>query len=117
MDLRKLAEASGAPLDELRQANPELNYLVTPPASYAFQLKVPPDFHDAVTAALQGSGMPLMDFSVHDIASGDTLFGMSLRYGVSLALIQEFNPTINPRALHIGAKVLIPKIPTRSQEK
>jgi len=116
VDLRKLAEASGAPLDELRDANPELNYLVTPPKSYAFRLKVPADYQQAVTDALQGSGLPLMDFRVHEIASGDTLFAMSLRYGVSLSLIQEFNPSVNPRALHLGGKVLIPLLP-RSQEK
>ena len=53
---------------------------------------------------------------VHEIARGDTLFGMSLRYGVSLSLIQEFNPSVNPHALRLGGRVLIPQLP-RSQEK
>jgi membrane-bound lytic murein transglycosylase D len=117
VDLRKLADAAGAPLDELLAGNPELNYLVTPPASYSYKLKVPVDYREAVTDALQGATMPLMEFQVHAISGGDTLFGMSLRYGVSLSLIQEFNPSVNPRALHIGAKVLIPQIPPRSQAK
>ena len=114
VDLRKLASTSGAPLDALLAGNPELNYLVTPPASYAYQLKVPPDYQEAVVSALQGSQVPLMEFRVHTIAEGDTLFGMSLRYGVSVSLIQEFNPQVNPRALHIGATVLVPQIPPRS---
>jgi membrane-bound lytic murein transglycosylase D len=117
VDLRKLADAAEAPLDALLAGNPELNYLVTPPASYSYRLKVPMDYREAVTDALQGAVMPLMDFQVHAISDGDTLFGMSLRYGVSLSLIQEFNPSVNPRALHIGAKVLIPQIPLRSQAK
>jgi membrane-bound lytic murein transglycosylase D len=117
VDLRKLANASGAPLDELLGANPELNYLVTPPASYAYYLKVPADYHDAVVSALDGSQVPLMEFRVHEISRGDTLFGMSLRYGVSLSLIQEFNPSVNPRALHIGGKVLIPQVPPRSRQR
>ena len=45
---------------------------------------------------------------------GDTLYGMSLRYGVSVPFIQEFNPVgSSPRALRIGAKVLVPVVPPR----
>jgi len=115
VDLRMLSRASGAPLDALLAGNPALNFMVTPPADYGYKLKVPPDFGSAVQAALDGGQMPLLEFRVHVIAEGDTLFGMSLRYGVSVALIQQFNPSINPRALHIGAKVLIPVIAPRSQ--
>ncbi len=114
VDLRKLAHASGAPLESLLSGNPELNFLVTPPASYGYQLKVPADYGDAVSAALAGSELPLMEFRVHQVAQGDTLSGMSIRYGVSVPLIQEFNPSLVPRALHLGAKVLIPVIPPRS---
>ena len=117
VDLRRLAEAAGTSLDDLREGNPELNYLVTPPAAYGYQLKVHPDDRDAVVAALHGSAVPLMEFRVHTIARGDTLSGMSVRYGVSVPLIQEFNPQVNPRALHVGATILIPKIPPRSIAK
>lgn len=113
VDLRKLARASGAPLDTLLAGNPELNFLVTPPAPYEYQLKVPVDYGDAVAAALAGSEMPLIEFRVHVVTEGDTLYGMSLRYGVGVPLIQEFNPTLAPRALRIGAKVLIPVVPPR----
>jgi membrane-bound lytic murein transglycosylase D len=114
VDLRKLAHASGSPLDALLSSNPELNFLVTPPASYGYQLKVPADYGDAVAAALAGAEMPLMEFRVHQVTQGDTLSGMSIRYGVSVPLIQEFNPTLVPRALRLGAKVLIPVVPPRS---
>jgi membrane-bound lytic murein transglycosylase D len=114
VDLRMLAHASGAPLDALLSGNPELNFLVTPPAAYGYQLKIPSDCADAVAAALAGSEMPLVEFRVHVVAEGDTLSGMSVRYGVSVPLIVEFNPSLAPRALRIGAKVLIPVIPPRS---
>jgi membrane-bound lytic murein transglycosylase D len=113
VDLRMLSRASGAPLDALLAGNPELNFLVTPPAAYGYQLKVPADYGDAVTAALAGSEMPLIEFQVHVVAMGDTLYGMSLRYGVSVPFIQEFNPSLSPRALRLGAKVLIPVVPPR----
>jgi membrane-bound lytic murein transglycosylase D len=114
VDLRMLARASGAPLDALLSGNPELNFLVTPPAGYGYQLKIPSDCADAVAAALAGSDMPLVEFRVHIVAEGDTLSGMSARYGVSVPLIQEFNPSLAPRALRLGAKVLIPLVPSRS---
>jgi membrane-bound lytic murein transglycosylase D len=114
VDLRILARASGAPLDLLLSGNPALNFMVTPPATYAYKLKVPADFGDAVEAALAGPQMPLLEFRVHVVAEGDTLFGMSLHYKVSVPMIQEFNPSVNPRALRIGARVLIPVIPPRS---
>jgi membrane-bound lytic murein transglycosylase D len=114
VDLRILARASGAPLDELIAGNPELNFLVTPPAGYGYQLKIPADCAEAVAAALASSEMPLVEFRVHIVAQGDTLSGMSVRYGVSVPLIQEFNPSLAPRALRIGAKVLIPLVPSRS---
>jgi membrane-bound lytic murein transglycosylase D len=114
VDLRILSRASGAPLDALVSGNPELNYLVTPPPAYGYELKVPEDFGDAVAAALQGSDLPLLEFRVHVVAQGDTLSGMSVRYKVSVPLIQEFNPTLSPRALRIGSRVLIPLVPPRS---
>ena len=114
VDLRILSRASGAPLDALLEGNPSLNFMVTPPADYSYKLRVPADFQDAVQAALAGEQMPLLEFRVHVIAEGDTLFGMSLAYKVSVPLIQQFNPALNPRALHIGARVLIPIISQRS---
>ena len=114
VDLRILARVSGAPLDTLLSGNPELNYLVTPPPAYGYELKVPEDFAPAVATALQGSDIPLLEFRVHVVAQGDTLSGMSVRYGVSVPLIQEFNPALSSRALRIGARVLIPLLPPRS---
>jgi membrane-bound lytic murein transglycosylase D len=113
VDLRMLARASGAPLDALLSGNSELNFLVTPPASYGYRLKVPAEYGDAVAAALAGSEIPMIEFQVHVVTAGDTLYGMSLRYGISVPLLQEFNPLITPRALRLGSKVLIPVVPPR----
>ena len=116
VDLRILSRAAGVPLAELMAANPELNYLVTPPSSYAYTLKVPPAWADAVQEALAGASIPLLEFRIRVVAKGDTLYGMSRLYGVSVEMIQEFNPRIDPRFLQIGARLLIPVLPVRSTQ-
>jgi membrane-bound lytic murein transglycosylase D len=116
VDLRILSRAAGIPLATLVEANPELNFLVTPPSSYAYMLKVPVANADAVERTLAGASMPLLEFRVHVVAKGDTLYGMSLRYGISVEMIQEFNPRVEPRFLRIGARLLIPVLPVRNTQ-
>jgi membrane-bound lytic murein transglycosylase D len=114
VDLRILARAAGIPLAALAEANPELSFLITPPASYAYLLKVPAPYLDAVRVTLASASMPLLEFRVHVVAEGDTLSEIAQDYGVSQGLIQEFNPGLRPLALRIGAKLLVPVTPRRS---
>jgi hypothetical protein len=44
----------------------------------------------------------------HTIAGGDTLSGIAKRYGITLSQLQQANPTVNPRALQIGQRIVIP---------
>jgi membrane-bound lytic murein transglycosylase D len=115
VDLRILARESGMPYDALAAANPELNFAMTPPASYGYQLKVPAEWSDAVSESLARADLPMVDFRVHVIAQGDTLSAMALRYGVSVEMILEANPRLAPRALRIGAVVLVPVQPPRRE--
>jgi membrane-bound lytic murein transglycosylase D len=114
VDLRILSEKSGVPLDVLTIGNAELNFPLTPPASYKYELKVPREYSEPVEKALAESAMPLLDFRVHLVTEGDTLSGIARKYRVGVDLIQEFNPRLAPRVLRIGAKVLVPIAPVRS---
>ncbi len=111
VDLRVLSVKSGVPLDVLTAGNAELNFLMTPPASYKYELKVPQEYSEPVEKALAESTLPLLDFRVHLVAEGDTLSGIARKYRVGIDLIQEFNPRLAPRVLRIGAKVLVPVAP------
>lgn len=46
---------------------------------------------------------------VHVIRSGDTLSKIAKEYGVTLSELQRANPTVNPRSLQIGQKIVIPE--------
>jgi membrane-bound lytic murein transglycosylase D len=111
VDLRILSRESGVPLSVLTNANPELNFPMTPPPSYAYQLKIPAQYGEAVERALAEASLPLLEFRVHVVAAGDTLSEMARTYGVSIDLIQQFNPQLAPRTMRIGAKVLVPVLP------
>jgi membrane-bound lytic murein transglycosylase D len=114
VDLRILSRAAGIPLDALAEVNPELSFLITPPASYRYTLKVPVEHAEKVQAVLASATMPLLEFRVHVITEGDTLSEIAEAFGVSQSLIQEFNPGLRPLALRLGARLLIPVTPRRS---
>ena len=45
---------------------------------------------------------------VHIVRSGDTLSKIANEYGVTLSQLQAANPRVNPRALQIGQRIIIP---------
>ena len=108
VDLRLLSRQSGVPLDVLSSSNAELNFPLTPPASYRYVLKVPQEYEQAVKDTLDSATVPLMEFNVHVVKPGDTLSGMAQKYRVTVDMILQFNPRLAPRTLQIGTKVLIP---------
>jgi membrane-bound lytic murein transglycosylase D len=113
VDLRLLADAAGIDRQTLAAANPELLLGVTPPVSYGYQLKVPAEHREAVELALAGDAVPLMEFRVHVVRKGDTLWGISRTYGVSLQLLAESNPGVRAESLRVGSRLLVPRLGER----
>jgi membrane-bound lytic murein transglycosylase D len=113
VDLGLLADAAGIPRETLAAGNPELLLGVTPPASYGYALKVPAGHRAAVEQALAGDAIPLMEFRVHVVKAGDTLWAISRSYGVSVALLQESNPGVKASALRVGSRLLVPRLERR----
>ncbi|WP_319415031.1 LysM peptidoglycan-binding domain-containing protein [Marispirochaeta aestuarii] len=106
--LSRLAEAADIPLRILAEANQELNQPVTPPQIKGYRLKVPQEYADSITRALNDEELALMDLDTYTIQQGDTLYALSRHYGVSTDLLLEFNPRLDPRRLMIGSEVIIP---------
>ncbi len=115
VDLRLLSRQSGVPLEVLSSGNAELNFPMTPPASYQYVLKVPEEYEQAVKDTLEAATVPLMQFNIHVVKPGDTLSEMAQKYRVTVDMILQFNPRLVPRTLQIGSKVLIPMAPPRSE--
>jgi membrane-bound lytic murein transglycosylase D len=109
VDVTLLAERAGINPEELRLANRELNYNITPPGSGYF-LKVKAADVASVQAVLDDKTTPLVKYYIHSIRSGDTLSALSRHYEVSVAQIQELNAGLEPQFLKIGQTLIIPAL-------
>ena len=111
-----VARASRVDQSLLEELNPQLLRGLTP-AGVHTRMRVP-----------EGAGIPFtqayalippeerVTFLEHSVAPGETLTHIARRYGVSVADLQATNPTIQPRRMQIGQRVVVPKAPSvRSQ--
>ncbi|MDC7225618.1 MAG: LysM peptidoglycan-binding domain-containing protein [Spirochaetales bacterium] len=116
-----LASKAGIPVNLLHEANAELRHGITPPAGSGYFLKVPAAYSDNVRKVLETTEEPLMRFYIHEIQGGDTLYALSRHFGVSVSMIEMYNPAADARALRSGQKIIIPALketgPYRSDYK
>ncbi|OHD23155.1 MAG: hypothetical protein A2064_07155 [Spirochaetes bacterium GWB1_66_5] len=110
VDLRLLARALELDPESLREANAELRYPVTPVYEQGYFLKLPAGLGRRASELLADPGSRLLEYRYHRLASGDTLYGLSRRYGVALPLLERANAGLDPRRLAVGGVVRIPVI-------
>jgi len=110
VDLRLLARALDLDAASLREANAELRYPVTPVYEQGYFLKVPAGLGREVSELLADSGSRLLEYRFHRLVTGDTLYGLSRRYGVALPLLERANAGLDPRRLAVGGIVRVPVI-------
>ncbi|MDR0525827.1 MAG: LysM peptidoglycan-binding domain-containing protein [Spirochaetaceae bacterium] len=107
VDLELLAAEAGIDKRDLKSANRELLYNVTPP-DQNYYLKVKSADAEAVAAVLERTDLPLIRYYFHTVASGDTLSEIAQHFGVSVDTILKNNPGLQARYLKIGTRLLIP---------
>jgi membrane-bound lytic murein transglycosylase D len=106
-DLNLLAAEAGVDPAALKGANRELTYAITPPGT-GYYLKVRAEDADKVADVLARKDLPLVNYYIHTIHSGDTLLALALHYGISVEQILESNPGTKAQYLKIGEKLMIP---------
>jgi membrane-bound lytic murein transglycosylase D len=107
VDLELLAAEAGVGSSDLKAANSELLYGITPPDK-DYHLKVRAADAPLIKETLERADVALIKYAIHTIHSGDTLSVLALRYGVSVDKIAGANPGIDPRYLKIGGRLRIP---------
>jgi membrane-bound lytic murein transglycosylase D len=107
VDLGRVAHLAGVELDELRALNPQYNRWVTAPDG-PYDLLVPADteerFHEAL-ATLPPSER--VRFERHRVRPGDTLYAISLRYRVPVAVLRTLN-RVRGNLIRPGQELLVP---------
>jgi membrane-bound lytic murein transglycosylase D len=107
VDLRLLGQAAGVPIDELRAANKELVYHLTPVLRDGYDLKVKASWVEPLKAALDDPQLKLIQYYLYSVQKGDTLSEIAQWYGVTSAMIERDNPGLRPAMLKIGQNLVI----------
>ena len=104
-----IAKQYGITANDLIRNNPELTKGITP----GQVLKIPVSITNAEAqkaselSADQAKNMDISEYSVHPVVSGETLYSLEQRYGISHDDMLKFNPTLQ-NGLKTGMKLKIP---------
>lgn len=107
-DLRVVAECVGAPVETLRELNPELRRLATP-ADRSYDLRVPPGRAETLRQCL--ADLPAdkkLAYRKHVVRRGQSLTSIARANGVSAQAIAEANLLVPQRRLRPGTELVIP---------
>lgn len=113
VDLRRVAEWTGASIDEIQALNPELRRWTTPVRASSYQIKVPAgtgsDLEEKLAAA---PPTELASLKWHTVRRGDTVASVARRFNVSRADLAQANRISVTSRLRAGEELLIPRSPT-----
>ena len=62
----------------------------------------------SLSVAIAATTLPAYAQSKHQVAPGETLYGLSRRYGVSMDRLREANPGLTAESLKAGMQIAIP---------
>ncbi|MFO7694151.1 MAG: transglycosylase SLT domain-containing protein [Vicinamibacterales bacterium] len=113
VDLRRVAEWAGVPIDEVQRLNPELRRWTTPLRSTAFPLTLPAGTGLLVEQRL--AELPPEEFASlqwHTVRRGETLQSVANKLKVRRADLAEANYLSARARLKSGQRLVIPRAPT-----
>ncbi len=110
IDLRAVAEVTGADIEVLTLLNAELRTGITPPdAKDGYEVRVPPEKKDILIAKMNDlARIKVASFINHKVGRGENLGYIARRYKTSVNILLQLNNIRNPRALRIGQTLKVP---------
>jgi membrane-bound lytic murein transglycosylase D len=107
--LEVIAECAGTTVDEIRALNPEILRWCTPPVAGGYEIAVPRGssarFNERYAQIPKDRKL---SWSRHQIVAGDTLSGISLKFGTPMDAIAQVNNLKLTSLLRVGDYLLIP---------
>ena len=111
-DLKVLAQAAGATVEELRGLNPALIRWATPPGG-PFTLRIPGGRREAFDEHLERIPPDQRTTWIrHTIRKGETPSGIARRYGVDVQTVLDLNGLRKRQPLKAGSALRLPPVPT-----
>jgi membrane-bound lytic murein transglycosylase D len=113
IDLRKVAEWAGVPVETIQELNPELRRWTTPARATNYELKVPQGTGDQILAAMAAAEPDdLVSFNRYTIRKGETISTIAKKLKVSRTDLAEANYLTTRAKLGVGEQLIIPRAPT-----
>ncbi len=110
VNLEALAAHLGVDAQEFTTLNAGLRYGITPPVAN-YNLRVPYHLSYDVHNALNNHAEAVKpSYRIYTIQRGDTLSTIAQRNGVSMSVVMTLNPKVNPKLIHPGQILLMPKL-------
>ncbi len=107
-ELRKIAEAAGCTLSELKEMNPHFKKWCTPP-DMVVEVKVPKGAGTQCSARLASMKSDKVgSFVQHKVKKGETLSGIAAQHDVTIKDIRNFNEIAASHTIRAGNILLIP---------
>lgn len=110
IDLSVIAKCAGVSLEEMKRLNPELIQHHTPP-NYpgGYELRVPAKTYDAFVENVNSIPEDAkLQYIIHNVKRGETLSGISYKYGVRLSQLTRFNKISTRTRIYPNMKLKIP---------
>ena len=113
VDLRRVAEWAGVPVQVIQDLNPELRRWTTPVRATDYELKVPAGTSDLVLAGMSGAAPDdLVAFNRHTVKKGETIASIAKKLKVSRTDLADANYLSAKARLEPGQELIIPLAPT-----
>jgi len=108
-DLRVIAEAAGASVEDIKKLNPELLRWFTPPNYPGYEIKIPAgtaeQFRENMTKLPPAKRIA---FVQHKVRRGETLSKLSKKYGAETSAISYLNNISSTKKLKPGTMLMVP---------
>jgi membrane-bound lytic murein transglycosylase D len=113
VDLRLIAEWTGASIDEIQGLNPELRRWTTPLRDTNYEIKVPAGTSDLVKAQLAVKEREeLVALNWHTVRKGESLASIARKLKVRSSDLAEANYLTTRSKVKTGQKLIVPREPT-----
>ncbi len=112
MDLRRVAEWTGASVKDIQDLNPELRRWTTPIKAQNYEIKVPEGTGTLLRVRLEETTTEAATLKWHTVRRGETLLTIARKLRVSRADLAEANYLTIRARVKTGQKLVIPRAPT-----